>query len=560
MKQILFAALLFTFSLSSAQSALDYAKIKDAEELNLAGMNIDTLPSFISSCVHLKRINLSGNRKIKVIDTFKKLSKLPNLKSLNMDYCNLFFLPSVIGEFKALKDLSLEGNGIEYLPVTFKNLPLEYLNISSNRIDSLNSGFFSFLKLETLDFSKNEGVNRDYNMDILATLPSLQSLILRESTEIAKGIGKVKNLQNLDLSKGSFRVLPSEISQLSLLRTLDLRNCSVDLSVAIELLAPLKKLSKLHIGDAKMTVVPFNISKLRSLNEMHIYLASLARLPISFKDLNLQSIYFHHCNLTDKKEFFMELDKINSLQVIYLFQCEISKNEVASKKQLVIENAFNDRPFAFNSTFNEIAKTHRSETPQMEYELLTSKVILTIKKQVSKSKFYFTIEPQYGYTEKYLDLFGDKIKAYPELKVYKEIHWEYTGSEMDADLLKMYALSEKTNKEKAKKKTTVEIYVLNLQDILIYPEKEEDTYIMAFSRGFDTLKIKTLPALSLIDAKKIQKWHKSKYDSYWQQRLKREERWEQLDKKYLTVFEKYEQKLEAYRNQLNEKFYRESDK
>jgi Leucine-rich repeat (LRR) protein len=558
MKQFLFAVLLFIFSFSSAQNALDYAKIKDAEVLNLSGMNIDTLPSYISSCTHLKIIDLSGNRKLKVIDTFKKLSKLPNLKILNLNYCNLFFLPSVIGEFKALKELSLEGNGIEYLPVTFKNLPLEYLNISSNRIDSLNAGFFSLQKLHTLDFSKNEGVNRDYNMDILATLPLLKTLILKESAEISKGIGKVKNLENLDFSKGTMKVLPSEISSLTHLRNLDITNCaSLDLSAVIEVLTPLKQLNKLYFGDSKITVIPFNISKLKSLKEIHVFDATLGRLPVSFKDLTLQTIYFHHVNFSAKNEFFSELDKMNSLQVIYFFQCEISKEEVATKKQLVIENALTDRPFHFNTTFNEIAKNHKNEMPQMDYELLTSKVILTIKKQISKNKFYFTLEPQYGYTEKYLDLFGDKIKAYPELKVYKGIHWEYTGSAMDVDLLKMYTLSEKTNTEKAKKKSTVEIFVLNLQDIVIYPEKEEDTYIMAFSRGFDTLKIKTLPSLSLMDAKKIQKWHKNKYDSYISQREKREEKWAQLDKKYLVMFEKYEQKLEAYRDQLNEKFYRE---
>ena len=558
---MLFATLLFIFGFSSAQNVLDYAKIKDAEVLNLSGMNIDTLPAYISSCTHLKVIDLSGNRKIKIIDTFKKLSKLPNLKILNLNYCNLFFLPSVIGEFKALKELSLEGNGIEYLPVTFKNLALEYLNISSNRIDSLNAGFFSLQKLHTLDFSKNEGVTREYNMDILATLPMLKTLILRESVELSKGIGKIKNLENLDLSKGTIKTLPSEISSLTHLRNLDISSCSsLDLSAVIEALTSLKQLNKLHFGDAKLTVIPFNISKLKSLKELHVFDATLGRLPVSFMDLLLQTIYFHHVNFSAKNEFFSELDKMSSLQVIYFFRCEISKEEVGSKKQLVIENALTDRPFYFNSAFNEIAKNHRAEMPQMDYELLTSKVILTIKKQISKNKFYFTMEPQYGYTEKYLDLFGDKIKAYPELKVYKGIHWEYTGSAMDNDLLKMYTLSEKTNAEKAKKKSTVEIFVLNLQDIIIYPEKEEDTYIMAFSRGFDTLKIKTLPALSMMDAKKIQKWHKSKYESYIAQKQKREEKWAQLDRKYLLVFEKYEQKLEAYRDQLNANYYRESEK
>ncbi|MFM7022914.1 MAG: leucine-rich repeat domain-containing protein [Flavobacteriales bacterium] len=560
MKHLLLGFLLFAFSLLNAQRWPDFATMKDTTELNLAGMNIDTLPAYISSCVHLKKINLSGNGKIKVLDTFKKLSKLPALEELNMDYCNLFFLPSFIADFKALKRLSLEGNGIEYLPVSFKNLGLEELNISVNRIDSLNAGFYSLKKLKTLDFSKNEGVGREYNMEILATLPTLQMLVLTELTDPPKGIGKLKNLEVLIISEGKFKALPNEIAQLTKLRSLDISDCSLlDLSVAIESIASLKQLTSLHCGHVKLSVIPFNISKLKALRSLTISYAELGRLPVSFKDLSLMTITFDEVSFSDKNEFFAELNKMNSLRLIYLRNCGIRENEISSKKQVVFQEKKKEERKKVNS-FNEVAKNHRAEMPIIEYELLTSKVILTIKKQVAKNKFYFTLEPQYGYTEKYLDLFGDKIKAYPELKVYKGIHWEYTGTAMDADLLKMYALSEKTNKEKAKKKTTVEIYVLNLQDIIIYPEKEEDTYVMGFSRGFDTLKIKTLPELPLMDAKKVQKWHKTKYESYMQQRQKREEKWALLDKKYLLVCEKYEQKLEAYRNKLIVDYYNEIEK
>jgi Leucine-rich repeat (LRR) protein len=561
MKQVLFVIFIFCTVLSKAQDALDYAKIKDAQELDLSNLEIDTLPSYIGSCSRLKRINLSGNRKLKVIDTFKKLAKLPKLEVLQLDYCNLFFLPAIIGEFKALKVLSIQGNGIAYLPLTFRDLALQELNVASNRIDSLNIGFSSLRQLRTFNFSNNEGISRDYNMDLLATLPLLHTLVLRESKSLSNNIGKLRALENIDLSGSTMKILPSAISQLAALKSIDVRGSSeLDVSAFIETIAPLKQLRALRIGDAKMTVVPFNISKLKSLRDLRIYGAALGRLPVSFKELSLQNIHFVNCSFSAANDFFSELDKMSSLQLIYLEESAVAADQLPIKKQVVTTKVLEEEAPAFNNRFNELAKNHRAETPVMDYDLLTSKVTLTIKKQVTKKRFYFGLEPQYGYTEKYLDLFGDKIKAYPELKVYKGIQWEYTGSEMDPDLLKMYALSEKTDKEKAKKKSTVEIYVLNLQDILIYPEKEEDTYVLAFSRGFDTLKIKALPALSLLDAKKIQKWHKGKYENYLQQRIKREEKWLQLDKKYLMAYEKYEIKLEDYRAQLNELYYHAKEK
>ncbi len=558
MKQFLFGFLLFVFAFSQAQSVPDFASVKDAHELNWERMNLDSLPHYITQCTQLKKINLSGNRKIKVNDTFQKLSKLPKLEILIIDYCNLFFLPSVISDFKALKILSVEGNGISWLPPSFKNLPIEELNLSKNNIDSLNIGFYSLLKLKELNFSQNKGVVRDYNMEILASFPLLKSLILQDSKELPKGIGKLKLLEKLDISGGIFKQVPSEISQLTKLKILKMQGCAqVDLSVIIEFLAATKTLIELYCGYPKMSVIPFNISKLRNLKKLYLYDCSLSRLPISFKELALSDIYFFRCSFPQETEFFKELGNGKPEKYLHFQNCEI---QPSYSKTFIFAKDTIEQSFQYDNQFNKVALDHQLEIPQMSYQLLTSKVYLKVKKQVSKNKFSFTLEPQYGYTEKYLDVFGDKVKAYPELKVYKGIKWDYTGNEMDIDLLKMYALSEKNDADKAKKKVTFDIYVLNLQDIFIYPEKEEDTYVMAYSRGFDTLRIKVLPSLSLIDAKKIQKWHKSKYESYLNERAKRQEKWVVLDKKYLLAYEKHEDELEKFRTKLNAHFYNEFKK
>jgi len=508
--------------------------------LDLSRMNLDSLPYHISSCGKLKKIDLSGNRRIKVNDTFKKLAKLPQLETLIVDYCNLYFLPSVINEFKHLKVLSVEGNGISWLPPTFKNLPLEELNLAKNNIDSLNIGFYSLLKLRSLNFSQNPGVARDYNMDILASFPLLNILILQHSKAISKDVGNLKALTHLDLSGSDIKILPQEVSKLSRLKSIDIHDCAqLDVSVCLEYLTSQKYLNEIHFGHSHFSVIPYNISKLKSLKTMHIYNSILGRLPSSFKDLRVTTVHFHHCSFTQQEELFAELNRSN--------------------KQAIVESE-KEKPFAYDNTFNALVLSHISVQALQDYLLLTSKVYVSLKRNVKKNTFSFTIEPQYGYNEKQMQFWGDKVKAYPELKEYKGIRWNYTGTTTLEDIDNIYILSEKDDLQKMKKKSNVNLYVLNLQDIIISPNKKEDSYIMSFSRGFDTLNLKVLPEHNISDPKKLQNWHKSRYDNYLAERVKREQKWLLLDEKYVLSYRKYEEQLEEYRKQLNTKFYHEFEK
>lgn len=561
MKNLLFGFCLFAFAFSSAQRSLEFSKIKDAETLDLSRMNLDSLPYYISSCSKLKKIDLSGNRRIKVNDTFKKLSKLPNLEVLIVDYCNLYFMPSVINEFKALKVLSAEGNGISWLPPTFKNLPVEKLNLARNNIDSLNLGFYSLLKLRELNFSQNPGVAREYNMAILASFPLLQKLILQNSKEISKDIGKLKSLTQLDLSGSDIKLLPEEVAKLSRLQYIDVHDCKqLDLSVSLEFLTPLKTLTEMHYGHVKFTVIPYNISKLKALKKMHVYQSSLGRLPSSFKDLRINEIHFHCCTFSQAKELFAEIERMPTVQKILLYDnCELPVLSNQSSKVVIVENRHIEA-FNYDNTFNEIVLEQKWATPRQDYLLRTSKVYVSLKRNLKKNTFWFTVEPEYGYNEKQLQFWGDKVKAYPELKEYKGIRWNYTGSTALEDIDNIFILSEPSDLQKMKKKSNVNLYVLNLQDIIIAPNKKEDSYLMSFSRGFDTLHLKVLPDHKINDPKKLQNWHKNRYESYLEQRTKREEKWLMLDDKYVLSYQKYEELLEEYRASLNAKFYHETEK
>ena len=164
----------------------------------------------------------------------------------------------------------------------------------------------------------------------------------------------------------------------------------------------------------------------------------------------------------------------------------------------------------------------------------------------------FEITPEYGYRENFFQLYGDKIKGYPELKVFKKVKWKYVGDSVAQVLEQLYFLSEQAKSEKLKKKSTFYFYVLDIKNITIVPHPEKDNYLMRIVQGKDTLQLDVLPNLTGMKAKKIQKWHNKKYKKY---NRKLEERilyWNKLDSLHLNYFESFEKKLSKFRRKVLE--------
>lgn len=185
--------------------------------------------------------------------------------------------------------------------------------------------------------------------------------------------------------------------------------------------------------------------------------------------------------------------------------------------------------------------------PEMNYNLRVSKVHLRIKRNKRKKTLNFDIEPEYGYLEKQINIFGDRIKGYPELKQYKGIKWRYVGDSLDRDLEKLYFLSESAKKEKMNRKSSFYFYVLDIKDIRVFPNPEADNYLLQFIQGRDTFSVPALPFLPLLKAKKIQRWHKRKYKKYRKALAKRKLKWIKLDTTYFNDYELFETSLEQYR-------------
>ena len=188
-----------------------------------------------------------------------------------------------------------------------------------------------------------------------------------------------------------------------------------------------------------------------------------------------------------------------------------------------------------------------SNIPKISQDLKVSKVFIKLTRKKKKKKLNFEITPEYGYRDQTLNPFGDKIKGYPELKHYKGIKWRYVGDSLENDLKRLYFLSDEAKLEKLKKYSSLKAYVLDIKDIRIYPNPNDDNYLIQFIQGRDTFSIEALPFITVYKAKKIQRWHRLKYKKYNKSLEKRKSKWLKLDTIFINRYKNFEAQLEAFR-------------
>ena len=169
--------------------------------------------------------------------------KLTNLKYLSLVFHDLTALPDWIGSISSLEVLYLESNRLTHLPDSIGNLTnLRELYISENFISILPDSIGNLTNLEYLQLHTNDleaipetiarltnltfcGLNGNHltNLPSLEHLTSLQNLLLG-SNEISDLPTNIPNLVNLDIENNQITNLPEEISELSTLKTLNIKD------------------------------------------------------------------------------------------------------------------------------------------------------------------------------------------------------------------------------------------------------------------------------------------------------------------------------------------------
>ncbi|MBA0840899.1 hypothetical protein Goarm_003436, partial [Gossypium armourianum] len=189
------------------------SKLRHLQVLNLTGNHLnDSILSSLSKVSSLKSLSLPGNDLFtgsNPTNEIKLLSRLNSLEILDLSRTNMTnnFL-SYLGGFSSLRTLCLQGNNLQGTLHLQDFYNLKKLDLSQNRIESLQSSYGSgrqlkLISLEEIDLSSNL-----FNNNIFAELSgflNLKSLNIRwnqlnGSIDVKEFCGW-SNLESLDLSE-----------------------------------------------------------------------------------------------------------------------------------------------------------------------------------------------------------------------------------------------------------------------------------------------------------------------------------------------------------------------
>ncbi|NME72875.1 leucine-rich repeat domain-containing protein [Flammeovirga aprica] len=201
---------------------------------------INELPSDIGNfkkLIHLK----VALKSFKYLDTIKSiellilsnstgthlpegLGNLPLLRGLKMKYCkSLFKLPSSLGSLKVLSKLDLTGcTRLTGLPSSLNQIPIGTLKLSEcNNLQSVPKG------LQVGSIWAENVTWKSMPVGIFDSEASDLNVINHQITDIT-GIGRMKNLENLNMTNGKIKRIPPDINKCTKLNLLLLEGNEIE--------------------------------------------------------------------------------------------------------------------------------------------------------------------------------------------------------------------------------------------------------------------------------------------------------------------------------------------
>ncbi|CAN6582764.1 unnamed protein product [Malus baccata var. baccata] len=236
-------------------------RLKCLRTLNLSWSDISEVPKEIGELIHLRHIDLSRNRRLKILPD--SICELYNLYTLCLRYCrSLEKLPDNMGKLISLKHLYVDGcDKLEYLPKVIRRLKkLKRIDAcvvvcgeDENRA-ALQVGDLRVLNHEGSLIIKLKGNVKDERELEKAQLWDMKKLFhlkidsrdvqykqTRSTVEILNGLRPHENLDSLDISYHSSTTCPNWIMSLHNLRIIYLYEWS-----ECQFLPPLGKLPHLE--------------------------------------------------------------------------------------------------------------------------------------------------------------------------------------------------------------------------------------------------------------------------------------------------------------------------
>lgn len=179
-----------------------------------------------------------------------------------------------------------------------------------------------------------------------------------------------------------------------------------------------------------------------------------------------------------------------------------------------------------------------------QVSLYRGNIQLKLKHNKQKESLNFDLIADEDYGLNVPGLTNSFTLAYPELKTYQNIRWNYMGRELNDDLIKLLNLSLQPELDKIGRKSTFLVKSNLFTNVFLYPNPDEDNYIFEFTTSTDTVKIPVLPYIAIIKPKKIQRWHRKKYEEYENKYNKRQAQWAELDSAFVKALYRNQKKLQ----------------
>jgi len=196
-----------TLTIKAGDDLKGFEKLKNLEELNLAGVNDSNLKG-IGKLKTLKRLNLKMNNQITKLPD--EIGDLENLEYLNLGDNYLYDLPKSLGNLKNLKELyTRENNFNSTMPAAIFSLyNLEKLNVGSSSITKIPKEIKNLKKLVELRAQNNQ-------ISEIADLGSLQNLkyLVLSNNKLKKFPKGLENLKNLEVLNLSWNQIDEEIPE-----------------------------------------------------------------------------------------------------------------------------------------------------------------------------------------------------------------------------------------------------------------------------------------------------------------------------------------------------------
>nr|XP_027095396.1 disease resistance protein TAO1 isoform X2 [Coffea arabica] len=241
--------------------------LNNLEQLKLGSIELlDSIPGSIGGMLCLRDVELDN---LSIAELPESIGLLERLDTLKLNNCkNLRKLPASIGNLASLRYLYMDKNAVTELPDEIGRLSCLKVLRMAKQPDSgaPNNNGRESNQTDLVAEHQIEPVVLPKSFSGLSSLEELDARSWRISGKLSDDLEKLSSLQTLNLGDNDFRLLPSSLRGLSVLKKLLLPKCK-----ELKLLPPLpSSLVELNVANCYALEYLADISSLGNLEELQL--------------------------------------------------------------------------------------------------------------------------------------------------------------------------------------------------------------------------------------------------------------------------------------------------